>query len=191
MTELKFSLAGHLDRPTSSRYSQPWVGEGYILVCCCNTWNIASFIFNTQFYHLANGMGKTYLSASSNTTYSTDANFRSISIITWRKRPGVAIILRTRNIYLILSHDINSISILYRPLPHRGHNLLSLQSMKTYLLTPWICSETCQLEAKGNPNLLFSDQQGHCVTKVCSYCQMRSLRSIHQSKYYPWPTCLF
>ena len=63
-------------------------------------------------------MGKTYLSASSNTTYSTDANFRSISIITWRKRPGVAIILQTKNIYLILSHEINSISILYRPLPH-------------------------------------------------------------------------
>lgn len=30
---------------------------------------------------------------------------------------------------------------------------LSLQSMKTYLLTPWICSQTCQLEAQGSPNL--------------------------------------
>ena len=35
-----------------------------------------------------------YLSASSKTTYSTDFNFRSISIITCKNRPGVATILQ-------------------------------------------------------------------------------------------------
>ena len=35
-----------------------------------------------------------YLSASSNTTYSTDFNFRSISITTCKNRPGVATILQ-------------------------------------------------------------------------------------------------
>ena len=35
-----------------------------------------------------------YLSASSKTTYSTDFNFRSISITTCKNRPGVATILQ-------------------------------------------------------------------------------------------------
>ena len=42
-----------------------------------------------QWFFLLNS----YLSASSNTTYSTDVSFKSISIITCRNRPGVATML--------------------------------------------------------------------------------------------------
>lgn len=48
-----------------------------------------------------------YLSASSKTTYSTQDNFKSISIITCKNRPGVAMILKIQIHY----HDYSEIYI--------------------------------------------------------------------------------
>lgn len=92
---MKLLSKSHLKESTSTKnnliieiYKNPLVLDNSYWSRKYNVMEISKHCADQWFFLL-----NSYLSASSNTTYSTDVSFKSISIITCRNRPGVATML--------------------------------------------------------------------------------------------------